>query len=149
MDAFKFITKEHNRMDKTFAELAKTTEQSSVKRTELFEKLKKDLEIHMRIEEAILYPELKNHKKTEDKGYEGIAEHDVGKNLLREMDSMPKDNKEWTAKFDVLKESMEHHNKEEEDDLFPDARKVLSQEKIDEMGEKLVKEKEKLEATVV
>ncbi|MGI8544820.1 MAG: hemerythrin domain-containing protein [Aridibacter sp.] len=149
MDAFKFIKKEHDRMDKTFAEIADTTEQSGEKREELFEKLKKDLEIHMRIEEAILYPELKAHKKTEDKGYEGIAEHDVGKNLLREMDSMPKDNKEWTAKFDVLKESMEHHNKEEEDDLFPDARKVLSQEKIDEMGEKLVDEKKKLEATVV
>ncbi len=149
MDAFEFIKDEHDRMDKTFAKLKETSESDAEKRVTLFEKLKKDLEIHMKIEEAILYPELKDHKKTEDKGYEGIAEHDVGKNILREMDSMPKDNKEWTAKFDVLKESMEHHNKEEEDDLFPAARKVLSQKKIDEMGEKLIEEKEKLEDTVV
>lgn len=44
---------------------------------------------------------------------------------------------------------MEHHNKEEKDELFPDARKILSQEQIDEMGEKLLREKEKLESTVV
>ncbi len=149
MDAFKFIKEEHDRMDETFEKLAETTERAEKTREEFFAKLKKDLEIHMKIEEAILYPVLKEHKETEEKGFEGIAEHDVGKNLLREMDSMPKDNKEWTAKFDVLKESMEHHNKEEEDELFPDARKVLSQEEIDEMGEKLVREKERLEKTVV
>ena len=149
MDAFKFIAEEHDRMDETFAKLAETSESDTEKRTELFEKLKRDLEIHMKIEEAILYPTLKEHSETEDKGFEGIAEHDVGKNLLREMESMPNDNKEWTAKFDVLKESMEHHNHEEEDELFPEARKILSQEKIDEMGEKLFAEKEKLESTVI
>lgn len=149
MDAFKFIKKEHDRMDKIFAEIADTTERATKTRNDLFADLKKDLEIHMKIEEAVLYPELKKHSKTEDKGFEGIAEHDVGKTLLREMDSMPKDNKEWTAKFDVLKESMEHHNKEEEDELFPDARKILSQEQIDSMGEKLIAEKEKLEKTVM
>lgn len=149
MDAFDFITEEHTRMDRTFGQIAATSEDQHKTRESLFENLKKDLEIHMKIEEAIIYPELKEHSKTEDKGFEGIAEHDVGKNLLREMDSMPKDNKEWTAKFDVLKESMEHHNKEEEKELFPAARKVLSQDKIDEMGKRLKEEKEKLEQTVV
>ena len=149
MDAFKFIAKEHERMDRAFAKLADTPEEDAEKRENIFGGLKKDLEIHMKIEEAILYPMLKKQSETRGKAFEGIAEHDVGKNLLREMDSMPKGSEEWTAKLDVLKESMEHHNKEEEEDMFPEAREILSQEEIDDLGRRLQVEKEKLNETVI
>ena len=47
----------------------------------------------------------------------------------------------WTAKFTVLKENIEHHVEEEEDEMFKKARKVLSEEEIETLGARMEKAK--------
>ena len=44
----------------------------------------------------------------------------------------------------MLKENVEHHVKEEEGELFPKTKKALSSEELEEMGNRLFQEKEKL-----
>ena len=56
--------------------------------------------------------------------------------------SAPKDDEQWTAKFTVLKENVEHHVEEEEEEMFQKARKVLSEDEIDELGERLQQAKQ-------
>ncbi len=57
------------------------------------------------------------------------------------MQSLGKDEEEWTAKFTVLKENVEHHVEEEEGEMFTKARKVLSEEDAEALGTRMEKAK--------
>jgi hemerythrin-like domain-containing protein len=59
------------------------------------------------------------------------------------LQTLGKDEEQWTAKFTVLKEQIERHVKEEEDEMFPKARKVLSEEEAETLGARLEEAKEK------
>ncbi len=45
----------------------------------------------------------------------------------------------------MLQEDVEHHVKEEEGQLFPDAKKFLGDEKLQTLGERIAARKEELE----
>jgi hypothetical protein len=61
--------------------------------------------------------------------------------LLREMDAMEVTSETWTAKLKVLKENVEHHVEEEEDEMFKKARTVLSADQLEELGTLIEEEK--------
>lgn len=137
MDAFELLKKDHEKVSGIFEKLEPTTERGVKTREELFVQLKQELDVHARIEETILYPVLKESKETEDITLEAYEEHNVVKQLLAELEEMPKDDESWGAKLKVLQENVEHHVEEEEDEMFKDARKVLSQEEINDLGTRL------------
>lgn len=137
MDAFELLKKDHEKVSGIFEKLDATTERGVKTREELFIQLKQELDVHTRIEEEILYPVLKEAKETEDITLEAYEEHHVVKQLLAELEQLPKDDEKWGAKLTVLKENVEHHVKEEEGEMFKDARKVLSQEQIEQIGAQL------------
>jgi hemerythrin-like domain-containing protein len=99
--------------------------------------LKNELEVHARIEEQIFYPAIKEAKETHDITLEAFEEHRVVKRLLSELEAMPVTDERWGAKLKVLKENVEHHVEEEEDEMFKSARKVLSKEQVDELGARM------------
>jgi hemerythrin-like domain-containing protein len=43
-----------------------------------------------------------------------------------------------------MKENLEHHIEEEEQDMFPKARKVFDQQELDQLGERMATRKEAL-----
>ena len=55
-------------------------------------------------------------------------------------------NEELKAKAKVLKELVEHHADEEEKEMFPRAKKVLSKEELRALGEQMQLRKETLMA---
>jgi hemerythrin-like domain-containing protein len=137
MDAFELLKTDHKKVSGIFEKLDATTERGVKTREELFTQLKQELDVHARIEEEILYPVLKESKETEEITLEAYEEHNVVKQLLAELEAMPKDDESWGAKLTVLKENVEHHVEEEEGEMFKSARKVLSQEDIDQLGAQL------------
>jgi hemerythrin-like domain-containing protein len=142
MNAFTLLKSDHKKVAGIFEKLEPTTERGVKTREELFAQLKTELDVHTRIEEAILYPVLKDLDETHDITLESYEEHAVVKRLLAELDKMPKDREEWGAKLKVLQENVEHHVEEEETDMFPRARKILSDEEVEALGERLEKAKE-------
>ena len=116
-------------------------------REEAFGKLKEALDVHAHIEETILYPVLKKEAATRDITFEGVEEHHVVKSLLAELAGMAVDSEKWTAKVKVLQENVEHHVEEEETRMFKLAREVLTKEEIDDLGNRLEAEKNKVRAT--
>jgi iron-sulfur cluster repair protein YtfE (RIC family) len=141
MDAIALLKADHEKVDALFAQLEETTERAEKTREELFTKLKQELDLHAHVEEKIFYPALKESDKTRDITMEGIQEHHVVKVLLRELDAMGVTSETWTAKLKVLKENVEHHVQEEEKEMFPKARTVLSQEQLEELGSLIEQEK--------
>jgi len=137
MNAFTLLKDDHEKVAGILEKIDETTERAIKGREELFTQLKSELEIHTRIEEEILYPTLEEYEETRAISLEAYEEHAVVKQLLKELSSQPKDDEQWTAKFTVLKENIEHHVEEEEGEMFKKARKVLSEDEIEELGDRL------------
>lgn len=146
MNAFTLLKEDHQKVAGILEKLDDTTERGVKTREELFAQLKSELDIHAEIEETIFYPELEKHDETRDITLEGIEEHRIVKELLAELDALAKDDEVWTAKMTVLKENVEHHVEEEEGEMFPKARKALTEEEIESLGTRLQAAKKKQKA---
>ncbi len=146
MNAFALLKEDHQRVAGILEKIDATTERGIKTREELFTQLKTELDIHAEIEETIFYPALEKHDETRDITLEGIEEHRIVKELLAELDAMAKDDEVWTAKMTVLKENVEHHVEEEEAEMFPKARKALSEEEVERLGTRLEAAKKKQKA---
>ena len=137
MNAFTLLKADHKKVAGLLEKIDETTERAVKTREELFTQLKTELDIHARIEETIFYPVLEEADATHDITLEAFEEHKVVKTLLGELESLGKDQEEWTAKFTVLKENIEHHVEEEEGEMFTKARKVLSEEEAADLGTRM------------
>jgi hemerythrin-like domain-containing protein len=137
MNAFTLLKADHEKVAGILEKIEGTTERAIKGREELFAQLKNELDVHTRIEETILYPALEEYEETRDISLEAYEEHAIVKQLLEELESSRKDDEQWTAKFTVLKENIEHHVEEEEGEMFKKARKVLSEDEIAKLGERL------------
>ena len=134
MNALTLLKEDHVQIKKMLADGEETTERAEKTRTELFERLKSFLEVHERIEEEVLYPALKKKPKSEDIAYEGFEEHHVVDTIFEELEATPVDSPEWTAKFTVAKENIEHHIEEEEGEMFKLTRQLFSDDELEQMG---------------
>ena len=142
MNAFTLLKDDHKKVAGILEKIDGTTERATKGREELFTQLKNELDVHTRIEEEILYPALEEYEETRAISLEAYEEHALVKQLLEELAAAPKDDEEWTAKFTVLKENIEHHVEEEEGEMFKEARKVFSEDELRSLGERLQEAKQ-------
>jgi hemerythrin HHE cation binding domain-containing protein len=134
MDIYGVIKDDHDKARQLLDALDETKDTEGQRRARRFADLKIELMMHQHVEESVFYNTLKEIDETRDDALEAISEHHVVDTLLEELDDMPKEGDEWRAKFGVLKELVEHHMREEEDEFFANARKALDDEQADRMG---------------
>jgi hemerythrin-like domain-containing protein len=138
MDAFELLKADHKKVAALFDRLEAA---SGKEKLGVFNQIKTELELHTHIEETIFYPALEKPAETHDLTLEAYEEHDVVKSLLTEMSGARAADDEWQAKAKVLRESVEHHVDEEENELFDKADDVLSDEEIESLGQQMEAEK--------
>lgn len=80
------------------------------------------LKVHAKIEEEIFYPAARAATKDNDLLDEATVEHAAAKDLIAQIEAMAAGDDLYDAKVKVLGEQIEHHVKEEEDEMFPEAR---------------------------
>jgi hemerythrin-like domain-containing protein len=68
---------------------------------------------------------------------EGYQEHHVVDLIIGELRNLSPSDESWPAKAKVMHESLEHHIEEEEEKMFPKARKELSKEQLEELGRQM------------
>lgn len=141
MDVYQIIKQDHETASRLMERIAESSERAVKTREENFAKLRGELEAHTSAEQAIVYPALQEFDETRALALEAIEEHAIVEQLLADLSGMDVGSEEWTAKFTVLKENIEHHVEEEENDMFDKARKVLSDEQADELGQRFQKMK--------
>ena len=105
---------------------------------ETFLKIKAELDPHMQGEEKLLYPILKEKEEARQSVLEGYEEHRIAEMLLLELKDMDEKEERWNAKIKVLKDSIEHHIEEEQNEIFEISRKVLSMKKAEEIAQKYI-----------
>ena len=148
MNAFALLKADHKKVAGILEKIDSTTERGVKTREDLFTQLKTELDAHAHAEETIFYPELERADETHDITLEAFEEHRIVKQLLAELEKMDKSDEQWTARFTVLKENVEHHVEEEEGDMFPKARKVLSKEDQETLGARLEQAKKEEKAAM-
>jgi hemerythrin superfamily protein len=142
MNAVELLMSQHREVEKLFKEIESSDEPED--KQALFDDLADKLTIHARIEEQFFYPAV-HEKKTEDMVLEAYVEHTSIKRLLADMLESEADDPSFDAQVKVLKEQIEHHVKEEEGELFPAAKKVLSKEELTAIAQEMLAVQSELE----
>jgi hemerythrin superfamily protein len=145
-DAITLLKADHAAVKKLFAQEEKATKDDDKKR-DIFNQIKDALTVHATIEEEIFYPAVKKARSehVKDEVREGYEEHKQIKTLLAAIAGIAPADETWDMKVKVLKEDVEHHVKDEEGEMFPDARKFLGEKRLMELGMELEERKQNLE----
>lgn len=132
MDAIELLKQDHKKVEKIFTDMEKKDA-----RAKLFPELDRELSVHAEIEEKLFYPATKKAEPTRDLVLESIEEHKQIKMVLADLEQADKTTDVWAAALKVLKEDVMHHVGEEEDELFPKVRKVLSKQQLEDLGSRM------------
>ena len=145
-DAIALLTEDHKAVKKIFKEFEKLKQNGGddEEKSELVKRACQELTIHAQIEEEIFYPAVRDAIEDDDLMDEAEVEHASAKDLIAQLESMEPDNDLYDARFKVLGEYIDHHVKEEQDEMFPKAKKA----KLDliALGEDLAQRKNELRA---
>jgi iron-sulfur cluster repair protein YtfE (RIC family) len=147
-DAIALLKKDHADVKRLFAqEQMNSSERNGADQASIFQRIKAALEVHATIEEEIFYPAIKiaRSEHMKDEVREGYEEHKQIKFLLEQISSITPADETYGPKIKVLKEDVEHHVKEEESEMFPDARKFLGKVRLLELGTEMEARKQQLE----
>jgi hemerythrin-like domain-containing protein len=142
MDVIKLLKEDHQRVKKMLNELEETTERATKKREDLFADVQAELRLHELVEEEIVYPAFREQSKLKDIVLEGYEEHHVVDFIMEEIAEESVNDETWAAKLKVMKENVEHHVEEEEEKMFPQARKLFSEEDLEELGRRVAARKQ-------
>jgi hemerythrin superfamily protein len=137
VDALALLKKDHDQVKKMLKDLDDTTDRAIKTRQDLFERLKFSLTVHEQMEEAVLYPALKEHAETKEIVLEAYEEHDVVDTILGELAQTPFDDETWHAKLTVMRENLLHHIQEEEDEMFGQVRRLFDKATLESLGEQM------------
>ncbi|HEU4459099.1 MAG TPA: hemerythrin domain-containing protein [Methylibium sp.] len=123
-EAIAMLKEDHKRVKKAFKEFEKLEDSEDQQvRQALVERTCAELTIHAMLEEEIFYPAARNGVKEEDLIEEAEVEHASAKQLIEQLKQMEPDDPKYAATFTVLGEYVEHHVKEEENEMFPQVSK--------------------------
>lgn len=137
MNAIDLLKADHERVKSILAQLSESTERGVKKRSDLLSKLEMEITIHTKLEEEILYPAFKEAgtKEQDIMYYEAKEEHrTVDSLVLPDLKNTDPGTPEFSGRVKVVKELLEHHIEEEESEMFPQAKKLLGNAKLEELG---------------
>ncbi len=136
-DGLTELEREHRLFESILKEGIESEGQPDAARKAIVARLGRELATHELMEEKVLYPALKAHSETRDIVLEGYQEHHVADLVMKELLEMSPSDERWGAKLKVLKESIEHHIGEEENDMFKSARSIFSEEQLEDIGARM------------
>jgi hypothetical protein len=122
--ALEMLKEDHDKVKKAFKEFEKLDREDTETMQQLVQTVCEELKVHTALEEEIFYPAVREAIDDEDIMNEAQVEHDTAKMLIEQLENMGADDPNFHATFTVLGEYVRHHVKEEEDEMFPQAKKT-------------------------
>ena len=137
-DAIAVLKQDHREVEQLFKRFEKAGENAHRTKRQLVASMIEALSRHAAIEEMVFYPAIRRDvPKQESAVLEALEEHHVVKWLLSELEGMDPAAERFDAKVAVLIESVRHHVKEEEGELFPKVRLRIERRRLVELGAEL------------
>lgn len=139
-DVTVILTEDHREMLEIFGQIHTTT--NPEERRDLADAGTAEVMRHAVAEEMYVYPEMEEHlpNGTEDVEHDK-KEHDELVSALKELEKLDAEDPRFLPQVSEVEKLLDHHIHDEEDEQFPKLRQHLSQDKLNEMGEKVQKAK--------
>jgi len=145
-NAIDLLKRDHREVEELFSEFEKAKDDGErVAKQELAARICTALTVHAQIEEEIFYPALRRRSKdARELVNEAAVEHQSIKDIVGRLQSAPADDPLYDAGVKVLSEYVKHHVKEEENEIFPEAKS--EDVDLDSLGLKMAQRKQQLES---
>ena len=139
-DAIALLRADHKVVSDLFEQFEKT--RSDARKAAIVAQICKELTVHTEIEEEIFYPAVKAALKDHELIPEANVEHASVKDLIAQVEGKTPDGEMYDARVKVMGEFVKHHVKEEQNEMFPKAKKT----KVDmiALGEQMAARKQEL-----
>lgn len=145
-DAVAMLTAQHREVSGMFKQFEDMGDNAKAGKQELAARICEALILHTAIEEEIFYPAVREAaKEGDDMIDEATVEHASAKELIQQLLDMDPDDDLFDAKVKVLGEQIDHHVEEEEEEMFPQAKKA----KLDlvALGQQMAQRQQQLQAS--
>jgi len=143
MDAIDLLIADHKTVQQLFKKFESLKEgDDNDAKGALVTEICTQLMVHAQIEEEIFYPAVREAVNDQDLMDEAEVEHAGAKDLIAELQDAEPGDDLYDAKVTVLGENIDHHVKEEQDEMFPKVKKA----KVDTvaLGQQLAQRKQAL-----
>jgi hemerythrin superfamily protein len=147
MDIYNVIQKDHEEAKGIMQKIMSARSETTRKR--LLDELMVAIEVHAKTEEQTFYEALRQHEETREKAEHGKEEHETVEQLFAQIAKVKPENDKWLILFGEIKMALEHHMKEEEEEMFEKARKVLASSEAKELGKQMENLKEETRQEVM
>jgi hemerythrin superfamily protein len=128
MNAISLLKTQHRKVEALFKKLAGGRSDPHT----VLDELANSLAAHMAIEHEFFYPAVK--EVDEDLVNEAFEEHSLAELALKRLLATDPEDEAFDARVTACKELIQHHVKEEEEVLFPEVEKAISEETLNSMG---------------
>ena len=128
---------EHHR---TLRQLAAKAEEDPA----AFEEFQRHLVVHHTMEEKYFYDFLEQVASARKDSLEAVNEHHIIELILKDVEGFPAEHERFPIKVEGLAEYTSHHLDEEEMEIFPQARQLLSLKDLEDLGRLFVEAKQQL-----
>jgi hemerythrin-like domain-containing protein len=148
-NAITMLKSDHATVKRLLRELNETGDRATKQREALVEQIERELKMHAQLEEEIFYPAFKaatRGTEAEDMFYEAAEEHHIVDMVLPALKAANPKSHEFKAKAKVLFDLLEHHIKEEETQMFKEARDLFGDEQLRELGDMMQARRDTIEA---
>ena len=131
-DIFDRLVQDHDKHRALIKKIEATSGDSDERRA-LYDQFRTDAKAHASAEEVTLYATLMAEVEMREYARHAAADHHEIDEAIKVVDETDMGSSGWLAKFKTLKETFLDHLKEEEETIFPDARKDLGEGKSIEL----------------
>ena len=142
VDAIDLLKQDHDKVERAFKQFEKMDRHDAEACRRLIRSVCEELKVHTALEEEVFYPALRQAIDDQDLMSEAAVEHETAKMLIEQLDNMAADDPSYYATFTVLGEYVRHHVKEEQGEMFPEAKK--SKLDLASLGERMRARREEL-----
>lgn len=116
----------------------------------LLTQLGRVVRLHMAIEEKMVYPAASRafdgDEDDEETVLEAYEEHAVARHCLEALEGTSFNDKRFVVRVKIVRELLERHIEEEENDMFPELEGKLGREGIEKLGDQVERKLAQLEA---
>ena len=122
MEATSMLRADHKKVAGLFDAFEKT--KSAARKKKIVSEICMELTVHATLEEEIYYPAVKAALKDHELVPEATVEHGSVKDLIAQVKDVEPDGEMYDARVKVMGEFVKHHVKEEQNEMFPKAKKT-------------------------
>src|SRR3954466_13522474 len=123
-DAIELLKRDHADGKKAFKQFEKAKYKDPQACKNFLASICRDIEMHAAVEEEIFYPAVRARIKDDDLMNEAQIEHNSAKQLMAEIERLSGDDPMLKAHAQVLAEYIQHHVREEENEMFPKVKRA-------------------------